>query len=149
MVKSGLIVGVVMFFLVLGAALISPFCALCIPLFAGLGAGYLAGVFDKPATSNDMLKRGAGAGAIAGVIAVFAQIIAAVVNVYILQNPQFNPGKAILGQPIDPSSILMGQAFSAICVGGLNVLLTAAFGAGGGAIWSNTAGKPENLDAAA
>ena len=149
MVKSGLIVGVVMFFLVLGAALISPLCALCIPLFAGLGAGYLAGVFDKPAMPNDMLKRGAGAGAIAGAIAIFAQIIAAVANVYILQNPQFNPGTAIIGKPIDLSTILMGQAFAAICVGGLNVLLTAAFGAGGGAIWSKTAGKPENLEAAA
>lgn len=48
MLKSGLIVGVVMIVLAIGSTLISPLCAPCVALLAGLGAGYLACVFDRP-----------------------------------------------------------------------------------------------------
>jgi len=95
MFKSGLIVGAVMFLFVLGlAAIISPFCALCVPLLTGLGAGYLAGVFDKPLDNREAAKRGAGAGAIAAGLAIFAQLIASVVNSLVLQNPNIRLGKS-------------------------------------------------------
>lgn len=144
MVKSGLIFGAVMFLLVLlAAAVISPFCALCVPLLAGLGAGYLAGVFDKPLSGGESAWRGAGAGAIAAVFGLAAQVLAAVINGLILQNPQFNPGRIFGGVPIDPSLIWAGQIGIGICIGVLNIGITAAFGAGGAAIWSNMAKKDQ------
>ena len=80
MVKSGLIVGVIMLVLVaISAASVSPFCALCVPVLSGLVAGYLMGVFEKPAKA-DAMKRGAGAGAIAGAIAIVGSLIAAVIK---------------------------------------------------------------------
>ncbi len=144
MIKAGLIVGAVMFILVLlASATVSPLCALCLPLFTGLGAGYLTGVFDHPAASPDAAKRGAVAGAIAGGIAIIAQIAAAIINAVVFQNPQFNPGRLFGMGQIDPTTIWVGQIFFAFCVGALNVVLTGAFGAAGGALWLKLTGKDE------
>lgn len=142
MVKSGLIVGGAMFLLVLGlAAIISPFCALCVPLLTGLGAGYLTGVFDKPLSNGEAAKRGAGAGAIAAGLAIFAQIIASIINSLVLQNPQYQLGRIWGADAVEPTVVWMIQIASALCIGLMNVGLTAAFGAGGGAIWFGTGGK--------
>lgn len=142
MVKSGLIVGAVMFLFVLGlAAVISPFCALCVPLLTGLGAGYLAGVFDKPLANGDAAKRGAGAGAIAAGLAIFAQVIASIINSLVLQNPQYQLGRIWGAEAVDPAMVWALQILFALCIGLMNVGLTAAFGAGGGAIWFGTSGK--------
>lgn len=142
MFKSGLIVGAVMFLFVLGlAAIISPFCALCVPLLTGLGAGYLAGVFDKPLDNREAAKRGAGAGAIAAGLAIFAQMIASVVNSLVLQNPQYQIGQIWGAEAVDPVTVWALQILFAVCIGVMNVGLTAAFGAGGGAIWFGTSGK--------
>ncbi|PKN91188.1 MAG: hypothetical protein CVU44_20730 [Chloroflexi bacterium HGW-Chloroflexi-6] len=138
MVKSGLIVGAILFVLVLMASsILSPFCALCFPLFAGLGAGYLAGQFEKP-LPEDALKRGALAGALAGGIAIFAQFLAALINAIVLQNPQFNPGYLFGTQPIDPALIWVGQIGGSVCIGLLNIGLMAGFGALGGLLWRKT-----------
>jgi hypothetical protein len=146
MVKSGLIVGAIMFFLVLGAAaVVSPFCALCIPLFTGLGAGYLAGVFDHPALNGDAAKRGAGAGAIAAGLAILAQILASIINALVLQNPQYQLGRLWGADAVSPSAVWGLQILFGLCIGLLNVGLTAAFGAGGGAIWFSTAGKKQTV----
>ncbi len=145
MVKSGLIIGAVMFLVVLGlAAILSPFCALCVPLLTGLGAGYLTGVFDKPITNSDAARRGAGAGAIAAGIAIFAQMIASVINSLVLQNPQYQLGRLWGGEALPAETVWAIQILSALCIGLLNVGLTAAFGAGGGAIWFNANGKSQS-----
>lgn len=145
MFKAGLIIGVVMFLVVLLlAAGLSPLCAVCVPLFTGLGAGYLAGVFDKPFSSGQAAQRGAIAGAIAGGISLLAQMLAAVINAFVLQNPQFQITRFFGGQAIDPTTVWVGQIMMAVCVGLLNIGLTAAFGAGGGAIWFSTAGKNQS-----
>ena len=68
MYRAGWIVGAVALFVAAGAALLSPVCAPCFSIFLGLGAGYLAGVFDKPATSTATSKVGAIGGAIAGFV---------------------------------------------------------------------------------
>lgn len=142
MVKSGLIFGAVMFLLVLGAAaIISPFCALCIPLFTGLGAGYLAGNFDKPVDSGTAAKRGAGAAALAAGIAIVAQVIASILNSLVLQNPQYQLGQLWGAAAIDPGLVWAIQIGVGLCVGLFNVGLNAAFGAGGGALWFNFTGK--------
>lgn len=141
MLKSGLIVGAALFLLVLiSASVVSPLCALCFPVFAGLGAGYLAGYFDKPAPEG-ALRRGALAGAISGGIAIFGQFVAALINAFVLQNPQFNPGQLFGGQAIDPTVIWLAQLGGAMCIGLLNVALMAGFGALGGLLWKNSAAK--------
>jgi len=146
MLKAGLIAGAVSFVLVLiGAAGLSPFCALCVPLITGLLAGYLAGMFDKPAPA-DAMKRGAGAGAIAGGIAIFANIVAALVNSLVLQNPDMQLND-VLGLPeATPAMVWIGQFGVNICIGLVNVCLNAALGLGGVAIWRSTAGKPSNIE---
>lgn len=145
MLKSGLIVGAVLSLLVLfSASVVSPLCALCFPVFAGLGAGYLAGYFEKPAPEN-ALQRGALSGAISGGIAIFAQFVAALINAFVLQNPQFNPGQLFGGQAIDPTVIWLAQLGGAACIGLLNVALMAGFGALGGLLWKNSAAKQSDV----
>lgn len=141
MLKAGLIAGAVSFVLVLvGAAGLTPFCALCVPLLTGLLAGYLTGMFEKPAPA-DAMKRGAGAGAIVGGIAILANIIAALINSLVLQNPDLQPNQA-LGLPASsPILVWLGQFGINICIGLVNIGLNAALGAGGIAIWRNTTGK--------
>ena len=140
MLKAGLISGIAMFFIVLlAASVVSPLCAFCVPLLTGLAAGYLTGVFEKnPLTT---VQRGAYAGAIAGGFGIFAQMIASVINSFVMQNPNFQINQS-LGLPVaDPATVWIAQIGVACCVGLVNVGLTAALGAGGGAIWNNTAGK--------
>jgi len=146
MLKAGLIAGGVAFLLVLvGAAGITPFCALCVPLISGLLAGYLTGYFEKPAV-QDRMKRGAYAGAIAGGIGFLAGMIAAIINAIVLQNPQFQPNQ-FLGLPEStPAMVWVGQLGVNFCIGLVNIGLHAALGAGGIAIWSNTAGKEANVE---
>lgn len=140
MLKAGLISGAVMFLLVLlGASIISPLCAFCVPLFTGLGAGYLTGVFEKNTLTT--VQRGAYAGAIAGALGIVGQMIASAINAAVMQNPN-NQLNDVFGLPAaDPATVWIAQIGVACCVGLINVGLTAALGAGGGAIWNNTAGK--------
>ena len=140
MLKAGLISGAVMFLLVLlGASIVSPLCAFCVPLFTGLGAGYLTCVFEKNTLTT--VQRGAYAGAIAGALGIVGQMVASVINAAVMQNPN-NQLNDVLGLPAaDPATVWIAQIGVACCVGLINVGLTAALGAGGGAIWNNTAGK--------
>jgi hypothetical protein len=146
MLMAGLVSGGIAFVLVLiGAAGLSPFCALCVPLVTGLLAGYLTGVFEKPPAENRM-NRGASAGAIAGVIALLAGMIAAVINALVLQNPQ-NQLNELFGLPESSAATIWVAQFGVnCCIGLLSVGLHAAFGAGGIAIWSNTAGKVSSVE---
>jgi hypothetical protein len=100
----------------------------------------MTGAFEKtPATT---VQRGAYAGAIAGAVGILGQLIASVVNSVILQNPNNQALNEALGLPIaDPGMVWAAQLGTACCLGLLNVALNAGFGAGGGAIWNNTAGK--------
>jgi len=142
MLKAGLISGGVMFLLVLFAAsVVSPLCALCAPFLVGLLAGYLTGVFDK--TPETVVNRGALAGAIAGGIGIAGQIGAAIINAAVMQNPNYQINK-LFGLPAaDATTVWIAQLVMAMCVGLLNVGLSAGLGAGGGAIWKGTAGKSQ------
>jgi len=143
MLKAGLISGSVAFVLVLiGAAGISPFCAICVPLLTGLLAGYLTGVFEQPSIGERM-KRGASAGAIAGGLALFASMIAAVINAMFMQNPD-NQINDLFGLPtVSPGMVWASQLVVNLCIGLVNVALNAALGAGGIAIWGSVAGNKE------
>lgn len=140
MLKAGLISGAVMFlFVLLGASIVSPLCALCVPLFTGLGAGYLTGIFEKNVLTT--VQRGAYAGAIAGALGIVGQMIASVINAAVIQNPNNQLNDVFGLPPADPATVWISQIGVACCVGLINIGLTAALGAGGGAIWNNTAGK--------
>jgi hypothetical protein len=139
MLKAGLIAGAGMFVLVLVVAIFSPLCALCIPLFAGLGAGYLTGVFDK--NPETVVIQGAYAGAIAGALGILGQMIASVVNGMVMQNPDYQINQMFGLPAADPTAVWISQLGIACCIGLVNVALTAGLGAGGGAIWKSTAGK--------
>lgn len=133
MVKSGLVMGAVMLVLALAAgAIITPLCTPCIAIFIGLGAGYLAGVFDKPALQSDAFRKGAVAGTIAGIFGIIGQVIAALVNATLL--PQFL-GRAFHQPNLTPQVVLLGQLGTAFCVGLFNILLLAGLGVGGAAFW--------------
>jgi hypothetical protein len=147
-VKSSLIVGGAMFVLVLAlSAIFSPLCALCLPLFSGLSAGYLTGMFDKP-VSSEAIKRGAIAGAVAGLFAIFAQLTAAAINSMVLKDPQFQIGQLLGTGTVSPGVVWVMQLGLAFCVGLLNIVLMAVFGAGGGAIWANTTGRNRTANTA-
>jgi len=146
MVKSGLIIGAVSFFLVLGSTFIlSPLCAPCVAIFLGLAAGYLAGVFDKPALSGDSAKKGAIAALIASAFALLGGMLGGVGNAFVLGNmgygEQFNQALGFV--PVGPNGYWIGQLTVACCAGLFNLALMAGLGAAGGAIWFSLVGKKQ------
>ena len=151
MIKAGLISGAAMFVLsLLAGVIVSPLCALCVPLITGLLAGYLTGVFEK--LPETVVSRGAIAGAIAGGIGLVGQLVASVINAAVMQNPENQLNRVLGLPPVDAGTMWMVQIGLACVVGLINVGLTAGLGAGGGAIWKGTAGKsqpPAPIDPAA
>jgi hypothetical protein len=140
MLKAGGIAAAIMFVVVLVlSAGLSPFCALCVPLVTGLLAGYLTGTFEK--NPQTVIRRGAGAGAIAGAAAILAQMAASVINGLVLQNPDYQLNRALGVPATEPTMVWALQLGLACFVGSVNVALTAGLGALGGAIWKGTAGK--------
>jgi hypothetical protein len=139
MVKSGLIVGVVTLLVALGSTLISPICSVCVAVFAGLGAGYLANVFDKPRSPEGIIGRGAGAGAIAGAVAIIGQIIGAVINASTVDAQVINE---LFGEPIMTDQTLwVAQLGAGVCIGLFNVAIMAGLGAAGALIWRQMRGN--------
>lgn len=154
MYRSGAIIGVIAVVIAAGATLLSPICAPCAVIFLGLGAGYLAGVFDKPATSSATSRAGAIGGAIGGVGAILGEILGTVIN-----NAAVDPKVAVqmsqglaqqlangLGLQVPPEQLSVSTyqnmlVGSAICFSVLDVLLMAGFGALGGLLWWQTTGK--------
>lgn len=146
MLKSGLIIGGVMLVLAIGASLLSPICVPCLALFAGLGAGYLAGMFDKPSLQNIGVRSGASAGAIGGVGALIGQLIGGGINAVVV-GPE---GAQQFMQQIAPdlatgstnsAAYYFGVFGSACCIGLFNVAIMAGLGALGGLLWWNMTGK--------
>ncbi len=143
--KSGGILAVVAFLLTLGAAtLLSPLCGPCVVLFAGLAAGYVAGLFDKPALSDSAAKTGAGAGAVGGAGALVGHLLGAVVNTS-LMGPE---GAAQLlrsfgldTRGVSPATFYIGAFGGGCCLGLLDVALMAGLGALGGTLWFQLTGK--------
>lgn len=144
MVKAGLLCGGgMMLFVLLAATGLSPVCALCVPLLGGTLAGYLTGVFERTTPSGEMSKRGALAGLIAGGIALPGNLIASIINAFVLQNPQYQPFHLLLGTPAVEPEIVWGMQVGLACLVGLiNILLSAGLGFAGGAIWSSSHRNP-------
>ena len=140
MLKSGIIFGIIGFVLVLGISVaVSPFCSLCVTILLGLGAGYVAGVFERPLDSSEAWKQGAGAGALAGGLVIFGQLIAGAINAnFVVNDPNAQILNEMLGlPPAEPAMLWVGAAFAACCIGLVNVGILAGLGAAGGAIWGS------------
>ncbi len=145
MYKSGLIVGVVALFVAAGATLLSPLCTPCAAVFLGLTAGFLAGVFNKPADNNATAKVGAIGGAVGGVGAILGQVIGTVLNGVLVGPERLQQFNQQLGLPFEGAvphqTYWLGLVGGGICFSLLDVLLMAGFGALGGLLWWQTTGK--------
>lgn len=151
MLKSGLIVGAVTLVLGIGLTLISPYCVPCLAIFAGLGAGYLGGIFDKPLETGSSAKAGAGAGAIAGVGALGGHLIGALGNALIVGPEGTAAFLRQLGLPADavadPTMYYVTVFGSGCCLGLFEIALMAGLGALGGLLWYQMMGKKPALPA--
>ncbi len=147
MVRAGLMLGALALLVSAGATLISPVCAPCVAIFLGLGAGYLASVFDKPTTSAATSKSGAIGGAIGGVGAILGQILGAIINSTIVGPQNLQAIYEKLGVPTSGMNLAqtywIGMVGGTVCFSVLDVLVMAGFGAVGGLLWWQAAGKNE------
>lgn len=145
MLKSGLIFGAVM--LVIGGvfAFLFPLCVPCLALFAGVGAGYVAGLFDKPLHNNSAVRNGAAAGAIGGAGALLAHLAGGLASSAVVGPQQSAELLRQLG--VDPGAVSGGPAYyagavgAACCFGLFEVALMAGLGALGGILWWQMTGK--------
>lgn len=143
MVKAGLILGAVMLILGIGGSLITPICVPCLAILAGVGAGYLAGVYEKPLTSGDSAKAGAIAGVIGGAGALLGQIVGGVINATTVDLQDAMDLLEQFGLPTtyDPNLFFISQIGGGVCLGLLDIVLMAGLGALGGILWQQIAGK--------
>ena len=145
MLKSGLIFGAIATLLSVVAALVSPLCVPCLAIFLGLGAGYLAGVFDKPIDNGGASRAGALGGLISGIGALLGQLIGAGINGAIV-GPE-NASRIIeqLGLPNAggdfSTSYWCGLIGGGCCLGIFDIALMAGLGALGGLLWWQISGK--------
>ena len=140
MYRSGLIVGGVSLLLALGVTLLTPCCVPVLALLLGLGAGYLAGVFDKPASRDTARKNGAIAGAIGGMGALLGEMIGAVINANLVGPAQVAQMMQNLGLPTAPGMLTPHFYWTSViglnfCLGALAVLVMAGLGLLGGQLW--------------
>lgn len=143
MIKAGFIGAVVGFIYVMGLTLLSPFCTICFTPLLGVGVGYVAGWFDKPAKMESSLSRGTVAGVITGLGVVIGQLLAAVVNGVLVTNSEQLP---LLMREIGLSDFVIANpneywqatlAVTSFC-GIFNLALIAGLGALGCVIWFQT-----------
>jgi len=143
MYKSGMIFAGVALLLGVGATLLSPMCTPCVALFLGLGAGYVACLFDKPLDTGASAKSGAVSGAIGGLGALLGQLVGAVLNV-ILVGPQ-GAADLLRQMGIETSGRMggywAGVIVSATCFSVLDVALMAGMGSLGALLWWQITGK--------
>ncbi len=149
MYRSGLILGIAALFVAAGATLVSPVCAPCAIVFLGLGAGYLAGVYEKPSTSSAASRVAAIGGALGGLGALLGQGLGTAINGALVGPQGAQRVSQVLGMQL-PTGAGFEQTYwilqvgTAACLGLLDVLLMAAFGALGGLLWWQTSGKNAN-----
>jgi hypothetical protein len=144
MLKSGLIfLGVSVVLAAIGAV-ISPICVPCLALFLGVGAGYVAGLFDKPASNGATAKSGAGAGAIGGAGSLVGHFVGGAINAVVVGPEGASDLMRQLG--IDtggssPGNYYFGVFGAACCLGLFEIVLMAGLGALGGLLWWQVTGK--------
>jgi hypothetical protein len=146
MLKSGAITGAIAFVLAIGGSFLSAIiCVPCWGLFAGLGAGYLGGLFDKPTSNGNAAKAGAGAGAIGGVGGFIGQIIGSLLNAAVVgpeASAEMLRQLGVTGADGSNVAAYYAGAFGTGCCLGLGAIaLMAGLGALGGILWWQLSGK--------
>lgn len=145
MYKSGAILGMATLVIVLGIALLSPLCTPCAVICLGLGAGYLAGWFDKPPNKGTSAKAGTIAGSIGSAGALLGIAAGSVLNALLMDMGTVAASAELFGLEINQatyaSEYQAGIACYAVCLGILNIALMAGLGAVGGLLWWQTTGK--------
>ena len=157
MVKSGLIFGAVALMLIGITGVINfQLCAPCLALFMGVGAGYVAGMFDKPmGGTGGSTKAGAGAGAIGGIGALFGHMGGGLVGALRIGPEQAMAQAAELARTlglsvpltgVDPVSYYGSTLGFSCCFGLFEIALMAGLGALGGLLWYQMTGRSrENM----
>ncbi len=144
MLKSGLIIGAVTLVLASILGFIFPLCIPCLAILVGAGAGYLAGMFDKPQASGNSAKIGAGAGAIGGIGALIGHVVGGTATSLVTGPEQAAALMRQFGVAVDtsnPAVYYAGAVGGACCFGLFEVLLMAGVGALGGMLWYQFVGK--------
>lgn len=149
MVKSGLIFGAISFILVLGfSVLVTPFCAPCIGVFLGIAAGYVAGVYDKPISSGESIRKSGIAGLIAGALGFVGGLIGGIINGAVLNPSSVEAFTQFFGFNninISQAQIWTYQLVFAVCIGLFNIVWMAILGIAGGALWYQIKGKNQPM----
>lgn len=145
MTKSGFIFGAVTFVLFLGSAItLSPFCAPCLGLILGITAGYVACIYDKPASSGESIQKGAIAAAIAAGIGFFGSLIGGAINGATV-TPAMIESIArsfyVTNLNLTQTQILTYQLIFGVLVGAFDVVWMGVLGIAGGALWFQAVGK--------
>lgn len=146
MFKSGLIVAAIALLFGLGLTLLSPVCTPYVAVILGVLAGYLAGVFDKPADNSSATRTGAGGGLVASIGVILGQMFGAVANSMLVGPEGAQQLLDSFGAPSPYSPAVMpgyyfGVIGSAICFSLINLILMVALGALGGLLWWQLSGK--------
>jgi hypothetical protein len=142
--KAGLIVGAIGFFLNACISIVLGICGPFVSLVAGAVAGFFAARQGAPVSKGEGAKDGAVAGAVAGAFTLFAQVLASVAVLVLVQltgtptlfgnAPSVNDGSAAqLGYYV-------GGLGAGICFGLVGIVLAALAGASAGYL-----GTPEKL----
>jgi hypothetical protein len=148
MIKSSLIFGIIAFILGAGITLLSPLCVPCAAIFFGLGAGVLAGVFDKPHSTSASVKKGAVSGAFSGIGAILGQLAGAGANAVLVGPQGTQQFLRQFGMQV-PTSGNFGAGYyfvvfgSGCCIGLFDLLIMAGLGAVGGLLWWQLAGQKQ------
>lgn len=154
MTRAGLIGAVVIFLLALGLSFVSGLIVPCCAIVIGLGAGYLAAMWDRPAQNQLAVKNGAIAGAIAGVGALLGQVAGTLGNAMMLgpngaMDTMRQLGMDVGNVGVDPTMFYVSSVGTGCCFGLFSLVLMAGLGALGGVIWWQTTGKNQGGVAAA
>ncbi len=144
MAKAGLIGLVVGGVFGLGVTLLLPYCTPCVAVLVGLGTGFLACLWDKPADSSSGAGLGAKAGAIAGVGHLLGQMLGMGLNGLLVGPQGAAETLAQLGLELpamDATTYWVSQiAINGGC-GVTSIAVAAGLGALGGLLWHRTASK--------
>lgn len=136
---GGIVAAIALVLVLLASAGLSPLCGIvCLAPLAGLAAGYLAGVFDKPGTGEAGAKCGAVAGALAGVGAFVGQLGAGLINfafadttTELAQSP---------GVTVEADAVRAGTLIWGLCGGMFDIALAVGLGALAGYVWFKMSG---------
>ncbi|MBP7692294.1 MAG: hypothetical protein KA764_10270 [Anaerolineales bacterium] len=149
MLRSGLIVGAVMLVAGGGLAYLFPLCVPCLAVVAGALAGYLAGVWERPANNGRAVQRGALAGAIGGAGAVLGHVAGGLLAA-VTVGPQGAADVARqlgldlgAGAEATPAVFYTTAGLTACCFGVVEVGLMAGLGALGGLLYWQMTGRAQ------